>query len=1257
MIGSSMNGTKGRTTFATSLRAGTLFAALAVLTLAIPGCPPPVNPCESDADCGENQTCNVESGMCEDVPPPTPCMDDSECADGEVCTDGVCVEDTSCMTDADCADGEVCNEGVCEAAPPATPLEEANDTVDFDGLEEGSDVTLNAPDFGALAQNEGCTCTWSADGAGTFDPNGTEESCTTTYSPATDDTSITVDITCEGETRSSAQDVTVGMMPPPPGFSVALDCPENADPGTTFAVTATASGQSGDVTFEVTASTGTIDDNTSATPQITLDGSAIGSSTVSVTATDTVTDDNGTPDDDSDDMTTTETATAMCTVTINTNPLSVNAGADRILFPNTTDFGGAAAFSAGGQMTSGATGGTVPTITGVVNRGDDSDVSVNWEIVSVPTGASVNDVTILNSSSRNMTYLIIPTLTNTASTILNTGVSGSNTNTVIPGSYTFRVTVSDLITGDTANDEVVHTLIPGFAIAAAATPGSLQGIANAPQNLTNYTISPNSLNLPVKILSLVEGQLEYSLRDAFDNTQGTAPLDFDQSGAITGTDTGFLYDDFTAVQTLNQTTLTETTDGALIDDEAEVTSTTRGTYILQSALSAGAASVAASPAGGLATFHVQTTLPSTLDTRANFASSTLSHFGLVNSTMSTSNAAVFSRATAIHGARAAQNAESWYAATAATCCDINGDGWEELLLGINEDLDGSAGDLGVAIVRGLGADPTVATNSPLNNSAHNFGTLSGTTDGGDGDDLGDPNGTTLVDVFSVSAAAGAAEFITDLECCDLDNDGNLDLVVGEPGFGTNAQAGRVHIYYGTANTGFAQNPWTANGSTVAGGGGGALVTPVVLARTDAAATDYDLFGYRVECCDYNNDGVDDLVVSAPGGGGTTASAQVATNVAVAGAQGPVTTVAVDDSAGGAATLTSLAVGDLIEFGTENAFRRVVSTAATGTGQIVIDRPVTVADNSIVNELTGATGAVYGFAGSIVRLANTTVNDTGSNAGFRLVPTSAQSGDFTGAALWCDDVSGDGVADIVYGAPGRQDSAATPNQNAGAVLVLNGGNLTGSISTVSRIYEGNAAHLGFGRDVICTDFNGDGTRDLVVSALVGDTTDGLDVVTKAGRIFFIPSTVATVQSSQIGVAGQAQLSAQPQITGGTSDSNIGVRLCSADFNQDGLQDVFTSGSSTTAANNVGLLINGNAAFGATVTASTTFSDGNAALFRAPALVALETGLDPDGVLYFAADACLFCDVNGDQVTDLFFSGTQAAPSDAYAVYGATSTPAP
>ncbi len=858
---------------------------------------------------------------------------------------------------------------------------------------------------------------------------------------------------------------------------------------------------------------------------------------------------------------------------------SVTAGADRVLSPNSVDFGGSAPFAAGAQLQSGLGGGQVPGIMANVIGNTSGSVAYFWEKIAVPDGADLIDVTILNSSAQSMTYLVIPALSNTVSTILDIGVAGANTNTVVPGEYRFRVTAQDLMSGEFDSVEVSHTLVAPFAIPASPSPGSLQGLANAPQELTNYVIAPNSRDHHFRLLSLVMGTLQFALRDAFDLGQTTAPLDFNQDGAINATDTGFLYADFTPFTTLNSEPVMPTA-GDIIDVDAEVAGTTRGTYILQAALAAGPASVGYGPSRGFATYHAQSELPASLDVRPNFVSSNLNHFGLVNSTTSTSNAAVFSRATAIHGARAARSSESWWNATAATCCDINGDGFEELLLGIKEDFDGVGGanDLGIAIVRGVGADPTVATNSPLDNSPHNFGSLSMSADGADADTLGDPNGSTLIDVFRVSADVAFGSYITDLACCDLDNDGRKDLVLGEPSFGSATQSGRAHIYYGTANDGFFQNPWATTGNTIAGNGGGTLVTPVFLQRPSNADTDFDLFGYRLACCDYNNDGVDDLVTSAPGGG--------------------------------------------------------QNVTPSGNGQF-----------------NNNTGAIYGFAGSIVRLASTTVNDMGSNAGFRLIPTIARSGDFTGAALCCDDVNGDGVADIVYGAPGRRDSANPPNENAGAVLVLNGGNLTGSISTVSRIYEGNAAHLGLGRDVVATDFNGDGSRDLVISALVGDSTDGLDSAAKAGRVFFIPSTVATIQSSQIGVPLQAQLSAQPQITGATSDANIGVRLCAFDFNQDGRKDIFTFGSSTSTANNVGLLIEGNSSFGATVTASTTLNDAFAPAFRTPSVFPLVLGFDPDGVLYTNTDACLFCDVNGDQVADLFFSGHPANGSDAYAIYGA------
>ncbi len=91
-------------------------------------------------------------------------------------------------------------------------LEALNDEVDFGNLTAGTEVVLKAPDFTTISParlNEGCVCSWSVNGNGTFAPESGSQACTTLYTPATDDTMLRVDVTCGGETRAALQEVAV----------------------------------------------------------------------------------------------------------------------------------------------------------------------------------------------------------------------------------------------------------------------------------------------------------------------------------------------------------------------------------------------------------------------------------------------------------------------------------------------------------------------------------------------------------------------------------------------------------------------------------------------------------------------------------------------------------------------------------------------------------------------------------------------------------------------------------------------------------------------------------------------------------------------------------------------------------------------------------------------------------------------------------------------------------------------------------------
>jgi len=98
--------------------------------------PAPPDGCESDADCGEGEYCEIQwctdciggsacgcFGIC--VPEqPDPC-DGVTCPEGTHCEpwygDASCVPDESCNTDDDCPEGFVCEPGICPYFVACTP--------------------------------------------------------------------------------------------------------------------------------------------------------------------------------------------------------------------------------------------------------------------------------------------------------------------------------------------------------------------------------------------------------------------------------------------------------------------------------------------------------------------------------------------------------------------------------------------------------------------------------------------------------------------------------------------------------------------------------------------------------------------------------------------------------------------------------------------------------------------------------------------------------------------------------------------------------------------------------------------------------------------------------------------------------------------------------------------------------------------------------------------------------------------------------
>jgi hypothetical protein len=161
----------------------------------------------------------------------------------------------------------------------------------------------------------------------------------------------------------------------------------------------------------------------------------------------------------------------------------------------------------------------------------------------------------------------------------------------------------------------------------------------------------------------------------------------------------------------------------------------------------------------------------------------------------------------------------------------------------------------------------------------------------------------------------------------------------------------------------------------------------------------------------------------------------------------------------------------------------------------------------------------------------------------------------GHALAIADVSGDGVADLVIGAPGEEDSAAVSRGAAGAVHVLFGPLSTGPDRILGVTSGGlsirgadDGDELGFALSV--ADVSGDGSPDLIASAPGADGE--MNARPGAGDVYVFLGPLA---------AGDVDLAVTPAdavIVGGGAtsgdDQRFGGALATGDLSGDGLADV-------------------------------------------------------------------------------------------------------
>lgn len=154
-----------------------------------------------------------------------------------------------------------------------------------------------------------------------------------------------------------------------------------------------------------------------------------------------------------------------------------------------------------------------------------------------------------------------------------------------------------------------------------------------------------------------------------------------------------------------------------------------------------------------------------------------------------------------------------------------------------------------------------------------------------------------------------------------------------------------------------------------------------------------------------------------------------------------------------------------------------------------------------------------------------------DADFRIV--GAAAGDRSGAAIAAGDVNGDGVDDLVIGAPGYAATGA-------AFLYLGGVDFEATAASRQALYASSEVGSEAGAEVLVVDINNDTYADVLISAPSADTADG----PAAGGVYL--------------VVGQASPSDETLVTpwfaGTETGDSMGASLGSADVDNDGLQEI-------------------------------------------------------------------------------------------------------
>lgn len=462
---------------------------------------------------------------------------------------------------------------------------------------------------------------------------------------------------------------------------------------------------------------------------------------------------------------------------------------------------------------------------------------------------------------------------------------------------------------------------------------------------------------------------------------------------------------------------------------------------------------------------------------------------------------------------------------------------------------------------------------------------------------------TLFGTVTASTDSGA-ETGYSVSAGDINGDGTPDIIIGSPNtkVGDKNKGGKVYCLYGKNEM---DDALSVNDSELILYNppsppfikGGTLVSPFTKGGIRGVG-EKDWLGHAVAAGDINGDGVSDLLIGAPfmrdrsgavfvvfGKEGLSGESDIKemADVSIYGANK-------GDMAG-----YSITIGDI----NSDGFADIITGAPgsdRGRGEVYV---IYGGKDRFAPLTTSLKGEINLRDSYDLRI----VGKEGSDRGFFVFSEkSEQRGDSAGYTVASADINGDGISDIVIGAPGADGN--NNKDDSGEVYVIYGkGGLKGNFDlykdadmTIIGVFEGDNA----GYSIACGDINKDGISDVVIGSPNGGFKGGEN---RPGAVYIIygkskdeiPRGVYPEQKNEIlssaqndmrrarndssrikidlgreadavinGKIGQEERSGILSRSGGIPRYYFGYSLSVGDFNSDGNADIAIGSPGTYAA---------------------------------------------------------------------------------------------